>query len=130
MPETPPKPCVHPGCRSFAQVGKARCPAHLGAYDKARADNPALRVAQKIRNNRLWQKVRFNYRTANPVCCDPFAEHKFGPEPMIDVHHVLPLGTYPHLAYDETNLRPLCRECHNRVEHMERQGEATQALFQ
>lgn len=129
MPETPPKPCIQPGCHTFAVVGKPRCAAHMGDYDRRRKDNPALRVAQKIRSNRLWQKVRLNFRIANPLCCDPFGDHALGPEPTQDIHHVLPLATHPHLAYTDDNLRPLCRSCHCKVEEFEYRGEITQHLF-
>lgn len=130
MPECPPKPCVHPGCRNLAAAGKSRCDAHAQSYDRdIRAATPTLRQAQRIRSGHLWQTVRRNFRIANPVCCDPFKEHIHGPEGTSDIHHVIPLIERPDLAYTDSNLRPLCRPCHNRVEAMERRGEATQHLF-
>ena len=130
MPVCPPKPCFHPGCKSFAVVGKPRCEVHLNAYDsQIRARTPHLALAARIRGSRLWGKVRANFRLANPLCCDPFGHHKLGPEPMYDVHHVLPLATHPHLAHSDENLRPLCRACHNEVEQMERSGKPTPELF-
>lgn len=130
MPAEPPRPCVHPGCARFALSGKARCTLHLNAYDaQIRANVPALRLAARIRSSSQWQQVRRNFRIANPICCDPFAEHRYGPEPTEDIHHVVGLAADPTQAHDEANLRPLCRACHNRVEQMERSGESTQHLF-
>jgi 5-methylcytosine-specific restriction protein A len=130
MPDAPPKPCHHPGCRSFAQPGKARCAEHTSSYDRTtRRSNVALERAAVLRGSPTWKRVRTHFVSANPVCCDPFGEHAHGPEPTQDVHHVFPLATHPERALDTANLRPLCRACHNRIEALERTGTPTQSLF-
>lgn len=130
MPDAPPKPCHYPGCRALASAGHARCAAHMQAYDwTTRKQSAALTRAARLRSSIEWRRLRTHFVSEHPLCCDPFGEHKHGPEPTKDVHHVLPLVTHPHLGLVVENLRPLCRACHNRVEAMERRGEATQALF-
>ena len=115
MPDAPPKPCHHPGCRSFALAGKARCAAHLASYDTTTRRNSAtLARAAQIRGSTAWKKVRAAFVADFPLCCDPFDLHKHGPETTDDVHHVLPVATHPHLALTRSNLRPLCRPCHLR----------------
>ena len=130
MPDAPPKPCCYPGCRSFSISGKGRCAQHTVVYDETtRRNSPALQRAAVIRGSSTWKRIRTSFTACNPVCCDPFGDHKYGPEPMQDVHHVLPLATHPNLAFDQSNLRPLCRPCHNRIEAMERLGNPTQSYF-
>lgn len=130
MPDAPPKPCHYPGCRSLAIPGTARCAAHAYAYDTTtRRNSPALREAQRLRGSTAWKRLRHAVMSSSPLCCDPFGVHTLGPEPAIDIHHVQGLLTHPHLALEPTNLRPLCRACHNRVEQMERSGKPTQHLF-
>ncbi|MDJ1154494.1 HNH endonuclease [Macrococcus caseolyticus] len=34
----------------------------------------------------------------------------------LDVDHILPLATHPHLAHDLDNLETLCIKCHNKKE--------------
>lgn len=130
MPACPPKPCHHPGCRAFALPGKARCADHAHVYDRTtRATSRELALAAKIRGSQAWKGVRVAFVAENPVCCDPFHQHTTGPEPTQDVHHVEPLHRRPDLAFDTSNLRPLCRQCHNAVEALERRGTCTQHLF-
>jgi len=130
MPAEPPRPCQQSGCRAFALPRNPRCALHCYHYDRnVRANTPELRRAAQIRGSSAWKKTRALVATAEPLCCDPFSVHTFGPEPGQDVHHVLPLASHPHLALDTANLRSLCRNCHNRVESMERSGQTTQHLF-
>lgn len=99
-------------------------------YDQTRRrTDPALAQAAAIRSSAQWQKVRALHRSSYPLCCDPFGEHGDRPAPTAHAHHIQPLGTHPHLAFDLSNLAPLCTACHAKVERIERNGDATAALF-
>lgn len=137
MPWKPAKPCIAQGCPNLVN-GTAYCPAHRSLSSAARYDRErrptvaALAVAARIRSGRQWQKVRALHRAMEPICADPFGDHaKAGRVALNEQsHHVLPLATHPHLAYDLGNLAPLCTTCHGKVERLERAGKATAALFQ
>lgn len=43
----------------------------------------------------------------NPKC--------IGGTKKTDVHHIFPVSTHPHLAYDETNCCVLCKNCHKYI---------------
>ena len=131
----PKRPCRKPGCPALVSSGY--CAAHAMAVPTARSiydstkrkDNPALALAARIRNGTQWQKVRAIHARTEPLCRDPFGDHSGYPAPRAHGHHVLPLATHPHLAYDLGNLASLCVACHRKVEAMERAGQPTQALF-
>ena len=134
MPTAPLRPCVHPGCAAFAQVGN-RCAVHAKhtggtAYDAGRRRTDAgLAAAAALRSSSRWQKFRAFFRDRHPLCCDPFGAHIDDPRPVAQIHHVEPLAQRPDLALVEANCRPLCTACHGRVERLERAGTATQHLF-
>jgi 5-methylcytosine-specific restriction protein A len=132
MPTAPQRPCLHPGCSALVPSGY--CAAHAknrhAEYDKTRRkDDPRLREAARIRSGRQWQEVRAIHKARNPLCCDPFNLEGRWKEPTYASHHVVPLIERPDMAYDMTNLAPLCMRCHNRIEAMERDGQETQSLF-
>lgn len=95
-------------------------------YDNTRRKfDPRLAEAKRIRSSSNWQKVRENKLSAEPLCYDPFGEHKqFNIcVPAETVHHKYGLDFYPELAYVESNLCSLCNHCHARIEQMTRRGE-------
>ena len=137
MPTQPPSPCRHPGCPSLVWDHSGYCALHQSdkrisarAYDAGtRRNDPALALAARIRNSVQWQKVRALHKAQCPLCCDPFKVHVLLPRPNQQSHHIMSLIERPDLAYDMTNLAPLCTACHGRVEGMERKGEETRHLF-
>ncbi len=70
----------------------------------------------------LWALVRLEVIKRDDYTCaicghrdDYWAEHGFaGPwdERRLEVDHILPVKTHPHLEFDRTNLRTLCHRCH------------------
>lgn len=136
MPWKPAKPCLAQGCPNLVN-GSAYCPAHRKLTSAARYDRErrptvaALAIAARIRSGRQWQKVRALHRALEPLCADPFHDHANARRVALNEqsHHVLPLATHPHLAYDLANLAPLCAACHGKVERLERAGKATAGLF-
>ena len=85
--------------------------------------------ANEIRKTSRWTKLSKMYRAAHPVCCDPLGLHKGRVEPTRHTHHIAPVDEAPELAYEWSNLAPLCHECHGAVEAMGRRGEDTKGLF-
>lgn len=135
MPYSPSKPCIHPGCGVLVLTG-SRCPAHdkgptaKRVYDlTSRLNNPALAHAKRFRDSKHWQRFRSYFRAQHPLCCDPFKLHAALPAFTASIHHVIPLHQRMDLGLTESNCRPLCTRCHNRVEGMERRGESTAELF-
>jgi len=96
--------CPHPGCSHTEP-----CPAHAETrrkeYDKARGP------ASERGYDRQWRKVRKRFLSLHPLCQDCLAEGKT--TPAHDVHHLVPVKQGPMLRLDMTNLRSLCRACHN-----------------
>ena len=118
----------------------SRAPRHCGgsppydrsvsdkAYDYSRNRNNA---ARKFRNSIRWIKCRKLFAKHNPLCCDPFDYHKSNGKfiPMTDVHHIVPLSENIKLGLVWSNLAPLCKECHHKIEEMERKGYKTSHFF-
>jgi len=133
MPTRPLSPCLHHGCAAL--VPRGRCEAHAKGSSKAQYDegrrkaDPLLALAARIRSSAQWQKVRALHRRMEPLCRDPFGDHKGWPVPSAHSHHIQSLATAQSLAFDVGNLAGLCVECHSKVEWLERQGKGTAGLF-
>lgn len=116
MPSLPPRhrPCH---CLSRQQADRA--------YEQRRALDPALAAAKRIRNGSRWQHVRRAHLQRSPLCLD--CKVAGCTRAAVDVDHVIPLVTLVRtnqlqLAYDETNLRSLCRACHSKKSARERRS--------
>jgi len=87
------------------------------------------KVRQKIYNDKRWKSLADEYRRQNPLCEDCLegwcCEKKI--VPCSEVHHMTSFMTaylgdeqineqMQELAFDETNLRALCR-CHHLLRH-------------
>lgn len=123
MPNAPRKLRV-PGVRTRAERDKD--------YDQRRQRDPKLAWAKRIRDSAPWKRFVQRHRAQHPLCVDPFGFHaKEGVSvPAESRHHVKPLQqcTYDE-AFDPANVVGLCWVCHNKVERMERNGQATAHLF-
>jgi len=136
MPSRSPHPCAAPGCPALV-TGARYCVKHIdrakaaaSVYDKTtRKDDPVLALTSQIHRGGNWRKCERLHKAQNPLCCDPLKLHPLRPTPTQQSHHILALGTHPHLAYDMDNLAPLCTRCHAAIEAKERNGEATQYIF-
>lgn len=81
------------------------------AYNRLhRATDPALALAQKIRNSGRWKRVRAAYRLEHPMC--ELCRKAGRLEPARQVDHIVPLEIAPELAFEWTNLQALCTPCH------------------
>ncbi len=133
MPTRPLSPCLHHGCAAL--VPRGYCAAHAKQSSKAqydagkRKDDPRLYAAAKFRSGGDWRKLERQHKAAYPLCCDPLGVHGNWPFPTDDSHHIEPLYRRIELGLTWANLAPLCKECHTRIEALERAGTATQHLF-
>ncbi len=93
-------------------------------YDLNQRTGP-LAIAGKIRRSRKWTEYRLFFLQKFPLCCDPFGEHeKIGyVAPAETAHHVLGVAERPDLAFEETNIKPLCNHCHGLVEQAIRRSD-------
>ena len=97
-------------------------------YDQKRKNDPAKR----IRSSANWQKFMVGLKIRYPLCCDPFKTHQIMGDvavPTRQGHHMISLASRPDLAYDRSNVAPLCVQCHAKIEAMERKGQWTRHLF-
>lgn len=59
-----------------------------------------------------WRRLRAWLLHRSPLCRD--CEDQGRVRPAADVHHVVKIADDPRRRLDPGNLRPLCRDCHNR----------------
>lgn len=71
---------------------------------------PKRRPARLFNYGRRWMKLRRLVLQEHDGRC-----HRCGRGAQ-EVHHIRPVSDAPELAYDPTNLMPLCRPCHD-AEH-------------
>lgn len=92
---------------------------------------PGGAEAAALRSSGRWQKVRALHLKREPLCRDPFGDHRTAgrTEAGAQVHHVKAVAQYPHLAFVRENLASLCVRCHARVEARERRGDSCEILF-
>lgn len=76
--------------------------------------------ARKIRSSYRWIKCRRAVLARRPLCEGRW--HGDREVAAVQVHHEIPLVERPDLAFTESNLYPLCTECHSYVEQQERGG--------
>lgn len=56
-----------------------------------------------------WKRLRFDALAASPRCLLCGASPEIGA--VLNVDHVKPVATHPHLALDPSNLQVLCASC-------------------
>jgi 5-methylcytosine-specific restriction endonuclease McrA len=119
MPTAAPHLCTAHGCTAIVPAGRPRCEKHTiqrwADADVSRMAKPETAQAKHIRSGRQWATLSANMRAQNPLCalCGGLTDH---------IHHIVPLVEAPELAYAASNLAPLCRNCHARVEVMTTAG--------
>jgi 5-methylcytosine-specific restriction endonuclease McrA len=65
-----------------------------------------------------WMKLRRQVRVENNFTCSRCGTQTFGRE--LHVHHRKPFAQAPALGLEKQNLVLLCRECHSKIESLER----------
>ena len=87
------------------------CSVHRSAapwwmeYKIIRPKKRGKRNIYPLLNDRRWIKLSRRYLLENTIClsCNQAAT---------ETDHILPVSEYPDLAYEKSNLQPLCRKCH------------------
>lgn len=120
MGSRPMKPCAWPGCHAIAQG--SHCQQHKAVAAERKAEQ--LKKSNKAYNRKRdesdgfystgrWRGLRAAYLRTHPLCAE--CERADRVTPAVIVDHIQPTKTHPHLALDWSNLRALCRACHNRI---------------
>lgn len=124
-------PCKYPGCPALLKRS-GYCEPHQKAkpntkaeYDARRKCDPILARSAAIRSSPRWKSVSKLKLGMNPLCEDPFSEHKRRnmTESAKQVHHIEGLATAPEKAFELENLMSVCTRCHARLEAQARRPE-------
>lgn len=122
MPVAPPSVCSAPGCRRLAVPGATRCAEHKAQRDVERAEylkaahkdyNAKRPASDKFYWTNTWKRKSEEFRVARPLCDECERIGLVVPSTMVD--HIVPYRERPDLGLDDTNLRALCWQCHNRI---------------
>jgi len=109
MPWLPRHPCAHPNCPELLDAGARYCVKHTTPARIWRA--PDTRESSSKRGyNYAWQKFRKWFLSKHPLCLDCLDRGIY--MPAVDIHHLTKLRADKSKKYDESNLRPLCGDCH------------------
>jgi 5-methylcytosine-specific restriction enzyme A len=111
MPVIPLSPCAAPRCPGRAPFGKRFCAAHETATRKAssveRSRDPLTRY-----NDAPWRRLRQAWLNAHPLCVACEAEGRVTVAQVVD--HLVAVVDDPSRRLDWSNLRSLCKSCHDR----------------
>ncbi len=59
----------------------------------------------------VWRKLRLVFLTDNPLCCFCAKAKRVVQATVVD--HIEPIAKRPELRLEWSNLRPLCKPCHD-----------------
>ena len=83
-------------------------PSYKPSHDTAQARGTTAERGYDYK----WQQTAKRYRKRYPLCED--CEEQGRMRRASEVHHIVKHGGNPVLLYDPSNLRSLCRTCHQR----------------
>lgn len=113
----PLKPCKHPGCRKYAELGQSYCAEHLAlrrekylAFQRERNKYRGTRTERGYSNK--WLSARAAFLTEHPLCVECQRQGIF--TPATDVDHIIPHKGDQKLFWDRKNWQALCHSCHSR----------------
>jgi len=90
-----------------------KAPNNLNTYEAKRQRNKERSYASNLRDNSTrWRKLSLSIRTRFPIC----VQEGCG-KASKEVHHIVPIEENPSLMYVNSNLVPLCRKCHKKIEY-------------
>lgn len=102
MPLTPLRPCRRPGCGKVTRTGF--CDEHN--KDTGRES------ATKRGYNARWQRFRKQYLQQHPLCRECEKADRISAATVID--HIIPHRGDRRKFWDQSNLQPMCKPCHDR----------------
>ena len=73
-----------------------------------------IRKDENFYNNLRWRNKRRYFLMKNKLCSDPFHIHGNRIVFANEVDHIIPRRVRPDLAWNESNLQPLCKSCHSK----------------
>lgn len=76
-------------------------------YNQARDDSDSLYKLER------WRRLSVYYRKLHPLCRQCETEGRVTESQLVD--HIKPTKTHPELFFEWSNLRALCRLCHNSI---------------
>jgi 5-methylcytosine-specific restriction protein A len=90
--------------------------------DLQRKSDPTFARAAHIRSSVRWQRLRPMFLRRHALCNDPYGVHAKEKRvvPALEVDHIIGIAFRPDLAFTETNLQALCKQCHGRKSAHER----------
>lgn len=94
-----------PTCPNPAGPG-GKCVDHARAADRAR--NARRTTSLEVYRSKRWKKLRRQVLADHPYCSTPGCDR-----PATDVDHVKRVEEHPELAYERSNLEPLCHSHHS-----------------
>ncbi len=97
---------------TFAQAGGRKDADD--AYRRTRMMSGVGRLIARYRNSRRWRKLRAHILIRRPKC--EACVGKGLRTVAADVHHVVPAQQDPTLFFVESNLKAVCRRCHNALD--------------
>lgn len=91
-----------------------------------RAPAAAPTRADELRRSDVWAQLSRRFLARNPLCylCEQVGQTTIATQ----VHHIQPAQRVPELAYEWSNLAPICNSCHATINSLERDGEHLIAL--
>ena len=108
MPTAPKRPCPEPGCRRLQPCEVHR--RHLRAgqtYTDRKANEPWRAMYSTAR----WKRLRQSVLSREPLCRACAQESRWTLATVVD--HIRPHRGDEALAYEPTNLQPLCAHHHS-----------------
>ena len=106
MPTRPARLCLVAGCGRPAKT-RGRC---ARCSSKASRERTELR-GPRVYDTALWKRLRSAVLALSPLCVDCKGEGRV--EPATEVDHRIPIRDAPDLAFDASNLQPLCKRHHS-----------------
>lgn len=113
--------CKYPGCRKPVSLGQKYCDLHR---EKGEARDAQMKAEREVHRTKRtgsstargygykWQRLRARILEAHPLCVE--CEKQGIIKLATDVDHIKPHKGNPVLMWDESNLQPLCHECHSK----------------
>ena len=105
MPLAAPTPCRHPGCGRSTTTGY--CAAHTTVYKGATRGTAAQRGYDAA-----WRRLRARVLKEEPLCSVCAKQGKVTAATVGD--HIVSISVRPDLRLARSNVRPLCKPCHDR----------------
>lgn len=113
--------CSYPGCNGTVPYGEKYCERHKasGPEREKRMKQERERRRQRRKGSSAaqgygshWQRLRAAFLRAHPLCVMCQKEGRLTAATEVD--HVIPHHGDARLMWDESNLQPLCANCHSR----------------